>query len=197
MRESQQVEERVATISDLADWDRETAAAGEKLVVLEVRQAERTALPYACHHTVMLVCIGGSWCYCCLCCRLHAGLLDPAWLTAAHVPHTFSLLSSRRVRARKCHACMHAWTKQRSMQRLQCTAGSGMHLHCCLGSCARVPQQADTCTPAAHVGGADQSEMLSPLPRCSHLCNCMHANPYLDTAAAQCIMGPCKSHSAT
>ena len=37
MRESQQVEERVATVSDLADWDRETSAAGDKLVVLEVR----------------------------------------------------------------------------------------------------------------------------------------------------------------
>jgi hypothetical protein len=37
MRESQQVEERVASISDLADWDRETATAGDKLVVLEVR----------------------------------------------------------------------------------------------------------------------------------------------------------------
>jgi hypothetical protein len=38
MRESQQVDERVASICDLADWDRETSAAGDKLVVLEVRQ---------------------------------------------------------------------------------------------------------------------------------------------------------------
>eukprot|EP00882_Tetradesmus_deserticola_P001349 GHRQ01001460.1.p1 GENE.GHRQ01001460.1~~GHRQ01001460.1.p1 ORF type:complete len:332 (+),score=120.08 GHRQ01001460.1:133-1128(+) len=40
MRESQQVEERVAAISDLTDWDRATAAAGDKLVVLEV-ESER------------------------------------------------------------------------------------------------------------------------------------------------------------
>ena len=37
LRESAQVEERVLPIADLADWDRETAAAGNKLVVVEVR----------------------------------------------------------------------------------------------------------------------------------------------------------------
>jgi hypothetical protein len=37
LRESAQVEERVLPIADLADWDRETAAAGDKLVVVEVR----------------------------------------------------------------------------------------------------------------------------------------------------------------
>lgn len=36
LRESAQVEERVLPIADLADWDRETAAAGDKLVVVEV-----------------------------------------------------------------------------------------------------------------------------------------------------------------
>lgn len=36
LRESQQVEERVAHISDLEDWDRETQAAGKDLVVVEV-----------------------------------------------------------------------------------------------------------------------------------------------------------------
>jgi hypothetical protein len=57
MRESQQVDERVVSVSDLSDWDRETAAAGDKLVVLEVRQ---TAQQYSMHATnrasVRLVC---------------------------------------------------------------------------------------------------------------------------------------------
>lgn len=36
LRESQRVEERVITISDVRDWDRETSASGNDLVVVEV-----------------------------------------------------------------------------------------------------------------------------------------------------------------
>jgi hypothetical protein len=54
MRESQQVEERVASISDLADWDRETSTAGDKLVVLEVGLVVAQLHMHA----------SGEWCSC-------------------------------------------------------------------------------------------------------------------------------------
>lgn len=43
LRESQRVEERVIPISDVRDWDRETSASGDKLVVVEVGWQRNTA----------------------------------------------------------------------------------------------------------------------------------------------------------